>query len=115
MMAEVAATKENVERFRVINVEKVTWVEDQTDKLSKLVELPAEFIISGNSPAGAALNLARTIVRRAERHIADIIHQGEMDNIEILRYINRLSTLCFLLEGVENNAAGKDLFTLAKE
>ncbi len=115
LMAEVAATPENASRFRSIDAEKVTWLERQTDFLSSQVEMPKEFIIPGDSPASASLALARTVVRRAERRVAQIVHAGELDNLDLLRYLNRLSSLCFALELVENQAAGKSKPTLAKE
>ena len=114
LMAEVAASPENAPRFRVINADRVTWLEQQIDLISKTVELPHEFTISGNTLAGAVLDLARTIVRRAERRLVELQHQGEIDNADLLRYINRLSSLCYVLEGAENAAAGKG-HTLAKK
>jgi len=115
LMAEVAATPENASRFRSIAAEKVTWLEKQTDQLSSQVEMPKEFIIPGDSPASATLALARTVVRRAERRVAQLVHAGELENVDLLRYLNRLSSLCFALELVENQAAGKAKPTLAKE
>jgi len=115
LMAEVAATPENAFRFRTIVAEKVTWLEQQADFLSSQVEMPKEFIIPGDSPASAALALARTVVRRAERRVAQLVHAGELENLNLLKYLNRLSSLCFALELVENQAAGKTKPTLAKE
>ncbi|HWQ83710.1 MAG TPA: ATP:cob(I)alamin adenosyltransferase, partial [Anaerolineales bacterium] len=62
-----------------------------------------------------ALDLARTIVRRAERNVAQLVHLGELENHECLRYLNRLSSLCFVLELLENQASGTSLPTLAKQ
>jgi cob(I)alamin adenosyltransferase len=107
LMAEVAATPENAARVRVIGDERVVWLEEQTDSLSQAVELPKEFITPGDSPAGAALAMARTIVRRAERQAARLLHSGALENPAVLRYLNRLSSLCFVLELNENQAAGK--------
>ena len=114
LMAEVAALSENAPRFRVINADRVTWLEQQIDLISTTVELPRDFTVSGNTLAGAALDLARTIVRRAERRLVELLHQGEIENTDLLRYINRLSSLCYVLEGAENTAAGKG-HTLAKK
>jgi cob(I)alamin adenosyltransferase len=114
LMAEVASLPENAARFRTIGAERVSWLEQQIESTSVTVVLPREFIVSGDSPAGAALDLARTVVRRAERRVAALIHQGEIENIQLLRYINRLSSLCFILELVEDRAAGIDRLTLAK-
>jgi cob(I)alamin adenosyltransferase len=77
--------------------------------------MPKEFIIPGDTQAGAALDLARTIVRRAERLVAQLLHNLEIENSELLRYLNRLSSLCFVLELFENQAGGKDQPTLAKD
>lgn len=114
LMTEVAATPENAARFRTIDKDRVDWLEAQTEALSKLVEVPREFIVPGDSPGGAALALARAIVRRAERQVALLTHNQELENAELLRYLNRLSSLIFLLELLENQAAGKIKPTLAK-
>jgi cob(I)alamin adenosyltransferase len=115
LMAEVAATPENAARFRRISPERVAWLEAQTDAISALVPIPHEFILPGDSIPGAALSLARTIVRRAERRLAGLFHAGELENPQLLRYLNRLSSLCFSLELQENQAAGKASPTLAKD
>ena len=107
LMAEVAATPENAPRFRKISAERVAWLEQQTDLISTQVSLPNQFILPGDSLPGGMLSLARTIVRRAERRVAQLIHAAELENLELLRYLNRLSSLCFALELLENQAAGK--------
>ena len=114
LMAEVAATPENVERFHAIDAQRVTWLESQTDALSEVVKLPKEFILPGDTSAGAAFSLARAIVRRAERCVVKLFDHEEITNPELQRYLNRLSSLCFVLELLENQAAGRDT-TLAKE
>ncbi len=115
VMAEVAAAPENAIRYRKINNERVAWLENQTDDISSKVTIPKEFIIPGDSKAGAALDLARTVVRRAERQLAHLHHAKKLENPELLRYLNRLSSLCFALELLENQAAGVDHPTIAKE
>lgn len=114
IMAEVAATPENVSRFRFIDAPRVTWLEGQIDALSDLVSLPNEFILPGDSRSGASMAVARTVVRRSERLIAHLIHTAQLDNRELLRYLNRLSSLCFVLELLENQASGQSDPTLAK-
>ena len=114
LMAEVAAPPENASRFRVIDSARVSWLESETDALSAGMVMPADFIVPGDSQSGAALALARTIVTRAERQVARLLHTGEIENQEILRYLNRLSSLCFVLELLENQIQGKDTPTLAK-
>lgn len=115
LMAEAAATPENVDKFHVVDSEHVRWLEEQTDLISQKIELPKEFIVPGDSVQGAALDVARTVVRRAERRVADLLHRGDISNVELLRYLNRLSSLLFVLELFENTAAGKVKPTLAKK
>jgi cob(I)alamin adenosyltransferase len=114
LMAEVAATPENARTFHFIDSARVKWLEEQTDLLSTLVEMPKEFILPGDSLAGAALSLARAIVRRAERRVVELYDTEEVVNPDLQRYLNRLSSLCFVLELLENKAAGHQT-TLAKE
>lgn len=114
LMAEVAATAANAARFRTIDAARVAWLEAQTDALSQGITLPREFILPGDSLGGAALAVARTVVRRAERRLAQLWHEGALENAELLRYINRLSSLCFVLELLENQAAGQETPTLAR-
>jgi cob(I)alamin adenosyltransferase len=114
LMAEVAATPDNAAKFRTIDEARVQWLEKHTTEISQSVSVPNEFIIPGDTPASAALDLGRTVVRRAERKVADLHHLGEVENEYLLMYLNRLSSLCFVLELLENAEAGLDT-TLAKE
>jgi len=113
MMAEIAATKENASRFRRIDVARVTWLEEETDLISARIQFPKGFILPGDTPASGLLALARTIVRRAERRIVQLHDNGEIENVHLLHYLNRLSSLCFALELQENQAAGIDTPHLA--
>jgi cob(I)alamin adenosyltransferase len=114
IMAEVAATPENAQQFQIIRLQRVEWLESQVDAIVALALMPTEFILPGDSPAGAALDLARTVVRRAERRVAELLDKGEIKNRVMLQYLNRLSSLCFALEVFENAQAGKPT-SLAKE
>jgi cob(I)alamin adenosyltransferase len=114
IMAEISATPENAEKFRKITSDRVSWLEGEVDALTASVEMPKEFIVPGDTQAGACVALARTITRRAERWLARLLHDHEIENGELLRYLNRLSSLCFILELVENQTAGRAKPTLAK-
>ncbi len=114
LMAEVAATPENAARFQEIDAQRVDWLEQKTEEFSSKVAVPKEFIIPGDTLEGARLDLARAVVRRAERRVATLIHSGEIENLELLRYLNRLSSLCFVLELVENHAASDAPISLQK-
>jgi cob(I)alamin adenosyltransferase len=113
LMAEISASPENADRFRRIDPDRVAWQEAQIELLSTQVQIPKEFIGPGDTFPAAALDLARTVVRRAERHTALLIHEGVVQNPELLRYLNRLSSLCFVLELLENQASGVAAPTLA--
>ncbi len=108
LMAEVAATPENAAVFRGITSERVQWLEAQTDSLSERITLPKEFILPGETTGGGALALARTVTRRAERRVAALFAAEELENKALLHYLNRLSSLCFVLELAENQFEGKE-------
>ena len=114
VMAEVAATPENAGKFKGVNAARVAWLEEQADTINKMVRMPKEFILPGDTPSGAALSLARAVVRRAERRVTELSTLEELANPELLRYINRLSSLCFVLELLENQITGRST-SLAKE
>jgi cob(I)alamin adenosyltransferase len=114
LMAEIAATPENASRFRVINNEHVSWLEAQTDRISAMVTLPGEFIVPGDTPAAGAMDLARTVVRRAERRLVELYQRGDITSSDLLRYLNRLSSFCYVFELLEIQVSGKDTPTLAE-
>ena len=115
IMAEISATPENAAQFRAINQSRIDWLETQIDRIGDLVKAPKEFILPGDSPSGAMLSLARAITRRAERQVAQLLHEQIIENPFLLIYLNRLSSLCFVLELLENQAYGQQTPTLAKE
>ncbi len=114
IMTELAAAPEVAARFGRTSADDVAGLERLTDALGAEVQLPQEFIIPGDTLAGAALDLARTIARRAERLVARMVHQGEFENHEVLRYLNRLSSLLFILARYEDALTGGDQVTLAR-
>ncbi len=107
LMAEVGATPENAARFRKIDDARVKWLEQTTDTLSAGVNLPNEFILPGETVSSAAMALARTIVRRAERRVVALLQQDGLQNAAVVAYLNRLSSLCFVLELSENQHGGQ--------
>ncbi|MBI3739698.1 MAG: cob(I)yrinic acid a,c-diamide adenosyltransferase [Chloroflexi bacterium] len=113
LMAEVASTPENATQFH-FDAKRVNWVEEQIESLSKTIEMPKEFILPGDSAAGAALSLARAIVRRAERRVVELFDNEHIVNPVLQKYLNRLSSLLFVLELIENKSAGRET-TKAKE
>lgn len=83
----------------------VTRLEEAIDALTDEHPLPKEFVVPGQLPAGAAIDLARTIVRRAEREVVGMRRLGILPDEAPLRYLNRLSDYLFVLaRGVEGGS-----------
>jgi cob(I)alamin adenosyltransferase len=98
LMGELATTPENYEKMGLrMTAEHVQWLEQVEESLKQEVEIPNKFIIPGDTLEGAALDLARTIIRRAERMAVKLLHDGVIQNSEVIRYLNRLSDLVFIL------------------
>jgi cob(I)alamin adenosyltransferase len=115
LMAELAAAGDADSPFaNRITAEHVEQLESWIAELERGVEMPKEFVIPGDSQAGAALHLARTVVRRAERLVARLIHEALLDNGQVMRYLNRLSSLLFVLACFEDGGATSMGITLAR-
>jgi cob(I)alamin adenosyltransferase len=92
-------------------------VSAQTDRLERLIDehneaLPAltSFVLPGGTPLAAALHVARTVVRRAERlAVALAAREPAGVNPEAIRYLNRLSDLLFVLARVANGGGTGDV------
>jgi cob(I)alamin adenosyltransferase len=59
--------------------------------------MPAEFVLPGESMTGAALDLARSVARRAERRTVALSEAGELPDSHVLAYLNRLADLLFVM------------------
>jgi cob(I)alamin adenosyltransferase len=98
LMGELATPPENYEKMGLrMTAEHVQRLEGVEERLKREVHIPNKFIIPGDSLDGAALDLARTIIRRAERMAVKLLHEGVIENSEVVRYLNRLSDLVFIL------------------
>jgi len=91
-------------------VRKASLGDADVERLEQLIdrlesELPPlrRFILAGGSPAGAALHVARTVCRRAERRMVALT---PMPDAVLIRYVNRLSDLLFVIARVVNHRAG---------
>jgi len=115
LMAELAAAGDADSPFAgSITGAHVDRVEAWLAEVEAQVDMPKEFVIPGDSRAGAALHLARTVVRRAERMVARLRHEDLMANERVLRYLNRLSSLLFVLALVEDARVTGGRASLAK-
>jgi cob(I)alamin adenosyltransferase len=115
LMADLATLPETATRPSWLTPPRLEWLEACTDELGASVNMPKAFIVPGDSLAGATLEVARTVVRRAERMVARLTHDGEVRDDVPLKYLNRLSSLLFVLARLEDKAAGVEKFTLASE
>jgi len=105
IMAELAAAPENAEVLRKIDETYIEKIETYIQTTSREVDAPGKFITPGDTFSGALLDLARTVTRRAERRVTQLYANGEISNIFLMQYLNRLSSLCFILELAENLAS----------
>ena len=115
IMAELATVPGVKSPTSPFAAERVEWLERVTDELGQTTGPFTDFVLPGDSQAGALVHLARTVVRRAERAVARLAHAGELDNAEVLRYLNRLSSFLFALARYEDRQAGEEHPTFAKE
>jgi len=115
LMSEAAAGLENSLQFPGITNEDVAWLEKEIHGLEKILNIPQDFILPGATTYSAALDLARTVVRRAERRLVESSKIGEYQNPEGLKFLNRLSTLIFYLEIKDINSFPHLHPLLAKE
>lgn len=89
-------------RLRV-GPEYTQWLEQACDEINAKLEPLRSFVIPGGTPAAAHLHVCRTVCRRAERCAIAV---DEPDNSEVVRYLNRLSDLLFILSRAANVEPG---------
>lgn len=96
-------------RLRVTH-EQTQRLENEIDTYNERLSPLDSFVLPGGTPLAAALHLARTIVRRAERDTV-ALHDREPTriNMETIRYLNRLSDLLFVLARVANDDGASDV------
>jgi cob(I)alamin adenosyltransferase len=91
-----------------VTAAQVVALERAIDRTNEMLQPLTSFVLPGGSPASAHLHLARAIVRRAERDIAELA-ASEPVNPEALKYVNRLSDLLFVLARHANEGGAKDV------
>ncbi|UCD57891.1 MAG: cob(I)yrinic acid a,c-diamide adenosyltransferase [Candidatus Hydrogenedentota bacterium] len=110
--SELAALPDETSKLRTRVSEAHTLrLEKLIGEYEKLSKMPTAFVPPGATPGAGALDLARSIIRRAERRIAKLFDEGEVRNPELLRYCNRLADLLFTLaryEGVNESPTDEE-------
>ena len=107
-MGELATAPQDLARYQkdgfalttAAMVDRLTAAIDDLEKDKTLYG--KGWAMPGNTPLAATLDMARTVCRRAERRVA-ALDVSEHSNAEILRYLNRLSDLCWLLARFAEN------------
>ena len=100
--ADIAAPEDpRRERLRVLPAQ-TQWLEQRCDEVNATLAPLKSFVLPGGTPAAAYLHLARTVCRRAERLA---VACGEEISAEVVRYLNRLSDLLFILARGANAGA----------
>jgi cob(I)alamin adenosyltransferase len=93
------ATSKGEVRLRVTS-EYAEWLEQVCDEVNEKLEPLRSFVLPGGTPAAAQLHMCRTVCRRAERRAIAV---GEECNPEVIRYLNRLSDMLFILSRAVND------------
>ncbi|MEP6834367.1 MAG: cob(I)yrinic acid a,c-diamide adenosyltransferase, partial [Gemmatimonas sp.] len=96
--------RSHLEKAR-IDEARIAELERSIDACEAELEPLTSFIIPGGSPKAAALHVARTVCRRAERRVVHLAHEVTLPALVVI-YLNRLSDLLFMLARVANKRAG---------
>jgi cob(I)alamin adenosyltransferase len=99
--AELATAPEAAERLEDgvsrVTADMVERLERDIDRYMERVDLPPKFVIPGGTELSARLDVARAAVRRAERRVSQLHHEGELTGDTVLTYLNRLSDALFAM------------------
>ncbi len=118
--AELATNPEGVDpsdsimSLRRASADDITQLENIADELTEKLPPLTNFVIPGGIPAAAFLHQARTVCRRAERRVITFSKIQEV-NPELIRYLNRLSDLLFVMARYVNQEQGDGDFTISRE
>ena len=103
--SELATPKEEMERFKKtmkrVDEGMIKSLEEIIERIEEEINMPKKFIIPGGELSSSFLDLARSIMRRAERRVVALFEEGEVENPFILSYLNRASDLLYCLARYE--------------
>lgn len=113
-LATPGADPEGVNSLRV-TAAQTEWLEQQIDQYNEGLKPLTSFVLPGGTQLAATLHIARTIVRRAERLVVELVGKEPDINANAMIYLNRLSDLLFVMARVANaNGASDVLWTPGK-
>jgi len=90
-----------------VSAEMVASIEGLLRDLEGHIEMPREFVVPGETPTSAALELARTILRRAERRAVALDRDGLVPGKQLVPYLNRLADLIWVLARAAEQAESR--------
>jgi cob(I)alamin adenosyltransferase len=109
--AQLATSQENQAKLQEgiskVSPDMALQAEREIDELLEQHPLPNEFILPGETMGSAGLDVARSTVRRAERQAVAMDRESMVPDPEILRYLNRVSDLLFVLARFHEAEEGK--------
>ena len=92
-----------------ITAVQTAWIEKQIDSYNADLAPLKSFVLPGGTPLSAPFHLVPTVPRRAERLVVELAAAEPDTSPEVIRYLNRLSDLFFVLARVANNQGSKDV------
>jgi len=103
-MSEVGTPKARLGRLRArIDAAAVRALDDLVERLGDLAHVEGRFVVPGEDPASAALDVARTVARRAERSVVRLADAGSVAGEHLVPWLNRLSDVIYLLARASEN------------
>lgn len=92
-----------------ITAAQTDWLEAQIDHYNDGLQPLKSFVLPGGTPLAAALHVARTVVRRAERQVVELMAREPDVSTAVMIYLNRLSDLLFVMARVANGNGSSDV------
>ena len=101
------STKNDINDLRIIKLQ-VDFLENFIDKYNKNLEPLNSFVLPGGTVISSWFHLARTVTRRAERNVCDLLDKEKINKYSLM-YLNRLSDLLFVISRLMNDNGQKDV------
>jgi cob(I)alamin adenosyltransferase len=113
LMSELASGQAHTGEI-AIGKAQVAEIDGRIERVRDACDLPEMFTIAA-TPVSAVIDVARTVIRRAERLVARMLHDGVIANADTLRYLNRASDLAFVLARWEEKLDGVAYMTISAQ
>jgi cob(I)alamin adenosyltransferase len=105
-MAEVATPQSDLARLKErLDSAAVSRLDHLLESLKKKTPIEGRFVIPGENRFAASLDHARTVARRAERRVVECVDAGYVSGDDLLRWLNRLSDVLFVLARASERAS----------